>query len=202
MVRGDNATPHQPTRTEICFEGCRFRHAPQRPYSPDISPCDLFRFGDLKMTLKGEEFEIWEELQSRIEQLLGQITPELMERVRSLARSHCTIVRMNRFCTPDPSMTLSLVMTGFSHTQLVTDPHPFTEWNRITSMVFWIWFFWSWVFPVSNSESHEKLWKAPTRTGKRPKQRKALVFLYSCETARWNKIKRDEETAKWISQNA
>jgi hypothetical protein len=82
IVRFDTtATPHQSAKTENCFDGCRFRHAPQPPYSPDISPCDFFLFGDLKTKLKGEEFETFEELQERIEERLSQITLELMEQV-------------------------------------------------------------------------------------------------------------------------
>jgi hypothetical protein len=81
IVRFDHATPHRSARRENCFEACGFRHAPQPPSSPDISPCDFFLFGDLKMKLKGEEFEILEELQERVEELLGLINSELMERV-------------------------------------------------------------------------------------------------------------------------
>ena len=81
IVHFDNATPHRSARTENCFEACGFHHAPQPPYSPDISPCDFFLFGDLKTKLKGEEFETLEALQGRVEELLGHISPELMERV-------------------------------------------------------------------------------------------------------------------------
>jgi hypothetical protein len=79
IVDFDNVTPHRSAMTENCFEDYRFPHAPQSPYSPDISPYDFFRFGDLKMKLKGEEFETLDELQEKVEELLGQITPELME---------------------------------------------------------------------------------------------------------------------------
>jgi hypothetical protein len=75
-VHFDNATPHRSARSENCFEACGFRHAPQPPYSPDISPCDFFLFGDLKMKFKGEEFETLEALQERVEELLGLINSE------------------------------------------------------------------------------------------------------------------------------
>jgi hypothetical protein len=81
IVHFDNATPHRSARTENCFESCGFRHVPQPHYSPDISPCDFFLFGDLKMSLKGEEFETLEELQERVEELLGPICSELLERM-------------------------------------------------------------------------------------------------------------------------
>jgi hypothetical protein len=67
--------------TEQCFVDSKFRHAPQPPYSPDISPCDFFLFGDLKTKLRGEEFEGVGALQARVEELLGQVTPDLMRRV-------------------------------------------------------------------------------------------------------------------------
>jgi hypothetical protein len=81
IVHFDNATLHRSIATETFFEGCRFRHVPQPPYSHDISPCDFFLFGDLKAKLGGEEFETLEQLQERLEELLSQITPEIMERV-------------------------------------------------------------------------------------------------------------------------
>jgi hypothetical protein len=42
---------------------------------------ELFRFGDLKRKLKGEEFATTEELQGTVEELLGQRTRETMQRV-------------------------------------------------------------------------------------------------------------------------
>jgi hypothetical protein len=81
IVHFDNTTPLRSAVTESFFEGCRFRHAPQPPDSHDISPCDFFLFGDLKAKLRGEGFEMLEQLQERVEALLREITPELMERV-------------------------------------------------------------------------------------------------------------------------
>jgi hypothetical protein len=81
IVHFDNATPHRSARSENCFDVCGFRHAPQPLYIPDISPCDFFLFGDLTMKLKGEEFETLEALQERVEELLGLINSECMERV-------------------------------------------------------------------------------------------------------------------------
>jgi hypothetical protein len=81
IVDLNNAIPHRSARTENCFEGYRFHHPPQSPYSPDIRPCDFFPFGDLKTKLKGDEFETLEKLRERLEEVLGQITPDLMERV-------------------------------------------------------------------------------------------------------------------------
>jgi hypothetical protein len=74
-------TTHRSAATENCFQFCQFRHALQPPYIPDISPCDSFLFGDLKRRFKGEEFDIKEELQARVEELLGQLTPETWQRV-------------------------------------------------------------------------------------------------------------------------
>jgi hypothetical protein len=54
---------------------------PQPPYSAEISPCNLFLFGDLKGKLKGEEFYTMEELQAKVKELLGHLLPETMQRV-------------------------------------------------------------------------------------------------------------------------
>jgi hypothetical protein len=80
-VHFDNAIPHRAAGSEQCFVDSSFRHAPHPPYSPDISPCDFFRFGDLKTKLRGDEFESVEALQTRVEDLLGQITPDQMRLV-------------------------------------------------------------------------------------------------------------------------
>jgi trans-2-enoyl-CoA reductase len=80
-VHFDNATPHRSAETENCFESCQFRHIPERLSSSDISPCDFLLFSDLKTKLRGEILEMLEELQERVEERLGQITAELMERV-------------------------------------------------------------------------------------------------------------------------
>jgi hypothetical protein len=81
IARFDNATPHRAAGTEQCFVDSQFRHAPQPPYSPDISRCDFFLFGALKTELRGEEFESVNALQTRVEDPLGQITPDQMRPV-------------------------------------------------------------------------------------------------------------------------
>jgi hypothetical protein len=80
MVHFDNAAPHWLAATENYFQGCQFRHAPQSPDSPDISPYDFFLFGDLKMKLKYEELERMDEMQDRVKESLGRITSETMWR--------------------------------------------------------------------------------------------------------------------------
>jgi hypothetical protein len=79
IVHFGNATPHRSARSANCFDARGFRHTPQPTYSPDIGPCDFFLFRDLKMELKGEEFERLEELQEWVEEFLGLINWELME---------------------------------------------------------------------------------------------------------------------------
>jgi hypothetical protein len=80
-VHLDNAALHQPALTENCFPNSQFRHAPQLPYSPDISPCDFLLFGDLETKRKGVELESMEKLQDRVKELFGQVTSETMQRV-------------------------------------------------------------------------------------------------------------------------
>jgi hypothetical protein len=81
IVHFDNATPHRAAGSEQCFVDGQFRHAPEPPYSPDISPSDFFLFGHLKTKLLSEEFESAEAFRTRVEELLGQITPDQMRRV-------------------------------------------------------------------------------------------------------------------------
>ncbi|XP_025153781.1 putative uncharacterized protein FLJ37770 [Harpegnathos saltator] len=38
---------------------------PQPPYSPDMAPCDFFRFPKLKRTLKGQRFSTIDEIKAR-----------------------------------------------------------------------------------------------------------------------------------------
>jgi hypothetical protein len=80
ILHSGRNTPHRSAAAGRFFERCRFRHALQPPSSPDISPCDFFLFGDLKAKLGREEFEMLEQLQEGVEELLGRITPGLMER--------------------------------------------------------------------------------------------------------------------------
>jgi hypothetical protein len=80
-VHFHNATPHGAAGNEQCFMDSQLRHAPQPPSSADISPCDFFLFGDLETKLRGEEFESVEALQTRVEELLSQITRDQMRKV-------------------------------------------------------------------------------------------------------------------------
>jgi hypothetical protein len=66
---------------EHCFQFCQFQHASQQLYSPDISPCAFFLFNDLNGKLTDEEFDALQELQARVDEFLGQLTSETMQRV-------------------------------------------------------------------------------------------------------------------------
>jgi hypothetical protein len=81
IVHFDNAIPHRSAATENCFQLCQFRYARQPSYSPNISSCDFFLFGDLTTKLKGKESDTMEELQAKVEELFDQLTPETMQRV-------------------------------------------------------------------------------------------------------------------------
>jgi hypothetical protein len=73
IIHMDNATPHKALMTTKCFEECRFLRAPQPPYSPDISSCNFFLFGDVKRKLQNKQCETMEELKYEVELLLGLI---------------------------------------------------------------------------------------------------------------------------------
>jgi hypothetical protein len=77
----ENATPHHRDGIENCFQSCQFHHIPQPPVGPDISPCVFFLSNGLKTKLVGEQFHTLEELQRRVDQLLGQVTSDTMRRV-------------------------------------------------------------------------------------------------------------------------
>ncbi|GFV68301.1 uncharacterized protein TNCV_2203321 [Trichonephila clavipes] len=47
--------------------------APQPPYSPDLSPCDLFLFPKLKNTLKGHHFGTLEDIRTAVTDQLKAI---------------------------------------------------------------------------------------------------------------------------------
>jgi hypothetical protein len=78
IVLFDHATSHRSAVTENCFHSYQFHYAPQSPYSTNITPCDFFLFGDLKTKLNGEELEIMDQLQGRVEESLGRVRPETM----------------------------------------------------------------------------------------------------------------------------
>jgi hypothetical protein len=77
----DNAAPRGSAVPENCFESCQFRHAPQPPYSHEIGPCGFFLFSNLETKLNGEQFNAMEELQRRVDELLGQVVADTMRRV-------------------------------------------------------------------------------------------------------------------------
>jgi hypothetical protein len=81
IVHFDNATPHRAAGGEQWSLDSQFRHAPQPPSSPDVSPYDFLLFGDLKTQLRGEEFESMDVSQTRVEELVGQITSDQMRRL-------------------------------------------------------------------------------------------------------------------------
>jgi hypothetical protein len=81
IVPFGNATLHRSPGTENCFQRCEFPHRPQPSYHPDINSCDFFLFADLKAELRGEQLDTIEELQMRVEEVLGRVTSETMRRV-------------------------------------------------------------------------------------------------------------------------
>jgi hypothetical protein len=70
----DNITPHRSAAAENWIEIYQFRHDPQHFYSMQISLCDGSLSGNLKIKLNDEEFQTLEQLQVKVEHLLGQVT--------------------------------------------------------------------------------------------------------------------------------
>jgi hypothetical protein len=47
---------------------------PYPPYSPDLAPCDFFLFPEMKLKLKGRQFDITEEIQAELPIVLDTLT--------------------------------------------------------------------------------------------------------------------------------
>jgi histone-lysine N-methyltransferase SETMAR len=46
---------------------------PHSPYSPDLAPSDLFSFPKLKMKLKGQRFQMMEQIQAESQAVLNML---------------------------------------------------------------------------------------------------------------------------------
>jgi hypothetical protein len=60
----DNAKPHNSALSLQKTEELGFTRLAQRPYSPDLAPCDVFLFGFLKKDLDGKNFRSQNEVVS------------------------------------------------------------------------------------------------------------------------------------------
>jgi histone-lysine N-methyltransferase SETMAR len=77
----DNARPHRSAEAAGAIREIRMLEMPHPPYSPDLSPCDFFLFGEIKPKLKGRSFLDSGEVLTAIKAETESITRETRERV-------------------------------------------------------------------------------------------------------------------------
>jgi histone-lysine N-methyltransferase SETMAR len=73
---------------------------PHPPHSPDLTPCDLFVFPEMKLKLKGRQFDITEEIQAESYSVLDTLTEkDFQEAFQKWRRQwdRCLRVRGNYF---------------------------------------------------------------------------------------------------------
>jgi hypothetical protein len=62
---------------------------PHPPYSPDLAPCDLFRFPKIKLKLKGCRFYTIEEIQAESQRVLDTLTEKDFQEAFQKCRRLC-----------------------------------------------------------------------------------------------------------------
>ena len=70
----DKAPAHRAVTTNEFLAKHNIPSLPQPPYSPDLAPCDLFLFPQLKKTMKGCQFDYVEDIQANAMRQLRAIT--------------------------------------------------------------------------------------------------------------------------------
>ena len=77
----DNARPHTARKVTQFLDEHHMKKAPQPPYSPDIAPCDFYLFGYIKDKLKGLNFDSVESLLEKVNEILEEISPNVLKKV-------------------------------------------------------------------------------------------------------------------------
>ena len=74
ILHHDNAPAHRAVTTNEFLAKHNILSLPPPPYSPDLAPCDLFLFPQLKNTMKGRRFDYVEDIQANATRQLRAIT--------------------------------------------------------------------------------------------------------------------------------
>jgi len=74
LLHQDNARPHVAARTLDFLHHVGVQLLPHPPYSPDLAPCDLFLFPEVKQKLKGKRFESSEAAVAVFHDILSDMT--------------------------------------------------------------------------------------------------------------------------------
>jgi len=64
ILHHDNAPAHRAVTTNEFLAKHNIPSVPHPPYSPDLAPCNVFLFPQLKKTMKGHRFDYVEEIQA------------------------------------------------------------------------------------------------------------------------------------------
>jgi transposase len=80
MLHHDNAPCHTALSIIEFLTSKGIPVVPQPPYSPDLSPCDIFLFPKLKNVLKGRHFGTLENIQKSVTDMLKTIPVEDFQR--------------------------------------------------------------------------------------------------------------------------
>lgn len=81
MIHFDNAKSHVSQKTQSFLATTCFEKMKHPCYSPDLAPCDFGLFGTVKNKLIGIQCETEEELQGEIERVLGEFSPDEINRI-------------------------------------------------------------------------------------------------------------------------
>jgi len=74
LLHDDNAPSHRALVTREFFAHNSIITLPHPPYSTDLAPCDFFFFfPKVKLQLKGRRFDIVEEIQRELQNVLGTL---------------------------------------------------------------------------------------------------------------------------------
>jgi len=76
----DKARPHTAKTTKATLKKLKWEVMPHPPYSPDMSPCDLFLFRSLKNVIKGQEVASREEVTKWVDKFYGSKPSSLFKR--------------------------------------------------------------------------------------------------------------------------
>jgi hypothetical protein len=80
-VHIDNSMCYNGRKVSDIFTRRRIERAPHPRYSPDISPCDFWLFGNLKHKMKDQEFESQQGILKAIAKIWTDLTFEDVQRV-------------------------------------------------------------------------------------------------------------------------
>jgi len=88
ILHHDNAPAHRAVTTNIFLVKHNIPSLPHPPYSPDLAPCDIILFSQLKKTMKGRRFDDIEKIQANLMRQMRAITKSDYQRCFSQWQEH------------------------------------------------------------------------------------------------------------------